>query len=269
MLGFSPDKKYPLFDEATAGVIPPDGFQSRIALRDSILKLVQHGIIDRGKFFALQRHSASLPKELSQVLSEPSDEPIHLTSQNASYYVDLLWPVGLANRMVANFESPLNGPPVSDFASTAGWSLGEEEKGSVYFNKYPIVEMTPAAEALVLRVAKSTFRPCCDNSTFFQDCNHGSALPGILELGASQGLNEDGLYREALAFNSFWFPDYYIRTALYFKVVRKTEWRDVDPKTVMGPGFSAQGAWQENVQARLETIPGLIPEPQGGANCGT
>jgi hypothetical protein len=58
----------------------------------------------------------------------------------------------------------------------------------------------------------------------------------MLQLGASQGLQEDQLYREALTFNSFWFPDCYIRTALYFKVVLKTEWRDADPKTVMGSG---------------------------------
>ncbi len=36
--------------------------------------------------------------------------------------------------------------------------------------------------------------------------NHGSALRGLLQLGASQGLSEEELYREALAFNSFWFP---------------------------------------------------------------
>jgi len=91
----------------------------------------------------------------------------------------------------------------------------------------------------------------------------------MLQLGASQGLQEDELYREALAFNSFWFPEYYILTALYFKVILKTEWRDVDPKTVMGSEFSALTSWRQNVQGRLQAIPNLIPEPKGGANCGT
>lgn len=108
-----------------------------------------------------------MPDELDQVLSEPSDQPIRLTSQNASDYVDLLWPLGLANRMAANFNSPLIGKSLSNFASTAGWTLGEQQNGGAYFSKYPIVEMTPLAEALAVRVAKSTFRPCCGNSTFF------------------------------------------------------------------------------------------------------
>jgi hypothetical protein len=89
-----------------------------------------------------------------------------------------------------------------------------------------------------------------------------------LQLGASQGLQEDELYHEALAFNSYWFSDYYIRTALYFKVDRKTEWRDVNARTIMGYEFSAQGPWQQSVLDHLDAIPNLIPEPQEGADCG-
>jgi hypothetical protein len=263
-----PDGKFPLFNEATASVIPLVGYQSRIALKDSILKLVRHRVIDRRKYMALSRGSGRVPKELSRVLDLPTDKPILLTSRNASYYVNLLWPIGLSNSMFSNFESPLNGESLSSFASTAGWTVGKNQNGSVYFSKYRIVELNYATEALAVRVARATFRPCCDNSTFFQDCNHGSALLGLLQLGASQGLQEKELYQEALAFNSFWFPDYYIRTALYFKVVLKTEWRDVDPRTVMGSDFSALSPWRRNVQARLEAIPNLIPESQGGANCG-
>lgn len=132
-----------------------------------------------------------------------------------------------------NARSPLNGPSLLTFASTAGWNLGEAVNGGEYFNKLPIVELTPEQEALATRLAKSTYRPCCDNSTFFQDCNHGSALLGLLELGAAQGLSEDELFSEALAFNSFWFPDNYLRTALYFKVVKGKDWAEVDPRLVM------------------------------------
>src|SRR5487761_342568 len=45
--------------------------------------------------------------------------------------------------------------------------------------------MSDDEQAMVLDLATHTFRPCCDNSTFFQDCNHGSALLGLLELAAS------------------------------------------------------------------------------------
>lgn len=267
--GSSPAKTYPLFDEATASVIPKDGFQSRIALKDSIVKLIEHGVIDREKFLALYATGKSLPGEFSAILDKPSDRKIVLTMSNAPYYVNLLWPVGLATQMAANAGSPLNGDSLFGFASTGGWTLGRKANGGAYFNKFPIVKLTKKQEALVVQIAKLTFRPCCNNSTFFQDCNHGSALLGVLELGASQGLSEQDLFKEALAYNSFWFPDYYIATALYFRAVRNTAWHDVNPATIMGSEFSAGGPWQQNVLVKLNSIPNLFPPPQGGANCGT
>jgi hypothetical protein len=210
-----PAGSYALYDKAASHVLPKDGFQRRIALKDSILKLVDYGVIDRGKFFALYGKTGPHLAEFAHVLSEPSDRPIRLTAANATRYVDLLWPVGLATYMAANAKSPLYGSPVK-YASTAGWTLGRKRNGDVYFDKFPIVRLTREQEGQVVRVAKTTYRPCCDNSTFFQDCNHGSALLGLLELGASQGLSTHELYREALAFNAFWFPENYVQTALFF-----------------------------------------------------
>ena len=265
----SQGKEFPLYDEAMASVIPSAGYQSRIALNDCVVKLVRHGVISRDKYRALQKSNGPLPGELSAVLKKPSNSPIRLTRKNANHYVNLLWAAGLSNQLEANKESPIAGPDLPNFASTGGWNLGKAPEGSIYFNKFPIVALNTQSEALAVRVAKATYRPCCNNSTFYQDCNHGSALFAVLQLGAVQGLTEDQLYREALAFNSFWFPDYYIRTALYFKVIRKMDWPDVDARMVMGPHFSAAGPWQQNVLAALQAFPDLIPPPAEGANCGT
>ncbi len=263
-----PTRTYPLFEEAVSRVVPEAGFQSGIAFGDSILRLLRHGVIDRGKLFALYGTSGGLPAELARALQQRSPQKLLLTAANAGYAVNLLWPIGLATAMAANVESPLNGESLYHFASTGGWTLGREPNGGAYFSRYPIVDLTEDAEALVVRIAKSTHRPCCNNSTFFQDCNHGSALLGLLQLGASQGLGQDELYREALAFNSFWFPQYYIRTALYFKIAKWTDWNDVDPRVVLGYDYSAGGPWQENVGSPIAAIQGLIPEePDGSAAC--
>ena len=263
-----PPASYPLYEETLSRVLPAKGFQSRIALKDSILRLVEHGVIDRGKFFMTYGQN-NYPAEFANILSQPSHREILLTTANANYYVNLLWPIGLATRMAANAESPLVGESVDGFASTGGWTLGVAASGGSYFNQFSVVTLTEEQEARVVRIAKSTYRPCCNNSTFFQDCNHGSALLGVLQLGASQGLSDDEIYREALAFNSFWFPAYYLRTALFFKLVRNTEWAEVDPRVLLGRDYSAGGPWQENVASRVDAIPGLIPRaPGGGAGCG-
>lgn len=262
------DEGSPLYKEVVGKVLPEKGFQSKIYLGDSVPKLVENRVIDKQKFEDIYKARGGLPPELSTVLTEPSYKPILLTTENANYYVNLLWPVGLSNYMSTNNESPINSGSLFNFASTGGWNLGEEENGGAYFNKFRIVELTPYQEALVTEIAKNTYRPCCNNSTFYQDCNHGSALLGVLQLGASQGLNEDELYKEALAFNSFWFPHNYIQTALYFKILKNTNWENVDSKEVLGYNYSAISNWASNVQTEIAKIPNLLPQGRNGAACG-
>lgn len=265
----SPKTGYKVYDEVVAKVLPAKGFQSKIVLGNAIVKLVENGVIDKDKFQAIYEARGGLPPEFKDVLTKSSDKPILLTAENANFYVNLLWPVGLSNYMSSNKESPVNGKNLFGFASTGGWNLGKEKNGGAYFNKLKIVELTPEQEALATKVAQNTYRPCCGNSTFFQDCNHGSALLGLLEIGASQGLTEDELYREALAFNSFWFPSNYIQAGLYWKAVKNVDWEDVDPKVVMGKDFSS-GSGARNIQTEVAKIPNLIPPaPSGsGAKCG-
>lgn len=258
------EKERPL-EELAASVLPAGGHHSAVVLGDSIVKLVKEGALDASKLEAVYARRGGIPAELKDVMRKPSREPIHLTRENARLYVTLLWPLGLANRMAANNDSPLNGPRGFRFASTGGWNLGRETSGAAYFNKFPIVELTTQQEALVIKIALNTFRPCCDNSTFFQDCNHGSALLGLLALGAAQGLSEDELYREALAFNAFWFPHHYVHTALYFKAVRGIEWQEVDSREVLSTIFSSGSGWKANVAGELERR-GILPR-QSGANC--
>ena len=253
--------------ESAAAVLPQQGFQSRIRLGGSVVALVEHGVIDRQKFAAVYKDRGGLPAELQEALSARSEKPILLTRQNAHYYVNLLWPLGLANTMVANEKSPIAGKSLFAYASTGGWNLGREQNGGAYFNKFRIVRLTPQQEALVVKIAQSTYRPCCNNSTFFQDCNHGSALLGLLQLGASQGLSEDELYREALAFNSFWFPRNYIHNALYMKAVKGEDWATVDAKALMGSAFSSASG-SARIQAEVAKIPNLIPKQNGeGERC--
>src|SRR3970282_1389587 len=153
------------FVDAMATAVPGGGHHSRVALGDSIVRLVQEGVIDPVKMEALYAQRGGIPAELREAMAGPTVRPIVITRENAGVYVNLLWPVGLANRLRANSESPLRGRNLYNYASTGGWNLGKEANGGAYFNRFPIVELAPVQEWLVLDVARSAFRPCCDNST--------------------------------------------------------------------------------------------------------
>ncbi|MBI2577569.1 MAG: hypothetical protein HYV77_01860 [Candidatus Wildermuthbacteria bacterium] len=256
-----------LLAEIQENVLPSQGFQSKIALKNSIVKLVEEGVIDKEKVEELYEKRGGIPYEMRSMIEKPSDIPIILTSENAGYYVNMLWALGLSNYMSTNETSPIKGKSLFNFASTGGWTLGKAKNGGEYFNKFKIVELSLEQEAVVTEIAKNTYRPCCDNSTFFQDCNHGSALLGLLSLGVTQGLSEEELYKEALAFNSFWFANTYIETALYFKAVKGVDWKDIDAKLVMSKEFSSASGWYKNIHAKVQDL-GLIPKQQGGSGCG-
>ena len=257
-----------LYTETVKKVLPESGFQSKINLGDSVIRLAENGVIDRDKFETLYEKRGGLPKEFKTVFDKSADSPMLLTQENAGFYLNFLWPLGLSNYMSTNKDSPVNSDNLFKFASTGGWNLGMEKNGGAYFNKFEIVPLTSEQEALVTEVAKNTYRPCCNNSSFFQDCNHGSAMLGLLQLGASQGLTEEELYREALAFNSFWFPQNYIQTALLFKINNNMDWEDVNPKEIMSYKYSAVSPWSNNVAKVISKIPNLLPKQEGGAGCG-
>jgi len=259
----------PLYAKATSEVLPAEGFSSKISLKNSVLELIENGVIDKGKFEELYTDQEQYTTELEDLLNQPSEKPILLTKENYDYYLNLLWALGLANYMSTNEKSPIQGSSLFRFSSTGGWILGKAKNGGEYFNKFKIVELTADQEELVTRIASNTYRPCCNNSTFFQDCNHGSALLGVLQLGASQGLSEDELYKEALAFNSFWFPDTYIQINLYLKLNKGIKWEDANPKEVLGFNMSSASGWGKNIVSEITKIPGLVPRvPISTDGCG-
>ena len=259
---------YQIYQSAVNQVLPEQGFKTDIIFGDSMKILVESGVIDLKKFENLYKTRGGISDDMLKILTNGSSEQIVINDKTAPVYLNLFWAIGLSNKTKFNEQSPINGKDLYGFASTGGWNLGKEENGGAYFNKIEVIRLTSEQEKLVLEVAQNTFRPCCDNSTFFQDCNHGSALLGALELAASQGYSREQLYQLSLQLNSFWFSDNYIKTALYFKVFENKDFNRVDPKEIMSFKYSSASGWMENVDKKLQSIQQLKSQ-NSGINCGT
>ncbi|MHB8494750.1 MAG: hypothetical protein ACYC9Z_15955 [Casimicrobiaceae bacterium] len=80
-------------------------------------------------------------------------------------------------------------------------------------------------------------------------------------------LIEQELWREALAFNAFWFEAHYVATGYYFKVVQNIDWESVDPASVMGKQYLSSSGWIRNVDSELRKR-NFLPNRQDGASCG-
>lgn len=254
--------------ELAKTVFPSTGVETPFTFGDSIQKLVEAGVISPAKFEQIYASRGGLPDWVTRLMDNPSDKPITLSLSNAPYLLNLLWPLGLANKTGFNETSPLAGKDGGNFASTGGWVLGQARRGGGYFNSVDAIKLSPEQEATVLAAAEKSYRPCCNNSTFFQDCNHGSALLGLYQLAAAQGATEAQLYRIGLTANSFWYPEKYFETAIYYDQLLDTRWKDAPAEQIISAELSSLSGWDKNIHQSLSRQ-GIIPSlGDGGGSAG-
>jgi hypothetical protein len=254
-------------EEITKSVFPQK-VNLGVSFKDVIVKMVQYGAIDKDKFTKLYEGRGGLIDEEKKLLDNPSDEPIIINQQNANLILNLLWPLGIANKTNVLSQGPMGTQyknDVGNFASTGGWTLGREDGGKL-FNRFSIIDLTVDQEAEVKEIAQNIYRPCCGNSTYFPDCNHGAAMLGFIELAVAQGMLTDEIYKKALALNTYWFPQTYAELGIYFKKKKNISWDKVDPKLVLSIDYSS-GQGGRAINKELQSN-GLLPKVEGGGGCG-
>lgn len=222
-------------------VLPATGIVLPVVWGDLGKQLLDNGTIDKNKFEALYAQRGGLDEDTKKLLTETDNGKLIITKDNANVMLNLFWALGLANKNEILTKGPMTdkkyGGDASRFASTGGWTLATGSTMN-HYSRHLMVSLTPEQQALVMRVSQNIFRPCCGNSTYFPDCNHGMAMFGLLELMASQNVSEEDMYKAALAVNSYWFPDNYLTIAQYLKS-KGIDWKKVGAKEILGANFSS------------------------------
>ena len=245
-------------------VFSAEGVELPIAWGSLGKQMIDDGVIDEAKFRAL--FEGGLTNQDEQMLTGTIEQPLILTQENSRFMLDMLWAFGLANKndILENGEmtDPTYGGDASKFASTGGWSLAKGA-GFDHYSQHTYVTLNDEQQALVDKVSRGIYRPCCGNSTHFPDCNHGMAMLGLLELMAKNSATEEQMYQVALQVNSYWFPQTYLDLATYFKE-QGQEWSEVDPKVALSQEYSSAQGYQKTRQE----IKSLPKPQQGGGGCG-
>jgi len=254
----------PAVSQIEQAVLPTDGVVLPISWGDIGKKLVGIGVIDGEKFQALYESKGQFTDEYKNLLLGSSNDKIKINESNAGYLLNLFWALGLANKNPILENGEMTNPAyggAKNFASTGGWTMSVGDPMN-HYSKYRFLNLTPEQQALVEKVSKGIFRPCCGNSTHFPDCNHGMAMLGLLELMASQGVNEQDMWKTALAVNSYWFPDTYITIATYMKS-KGVEWKDVNPQEMLSADYSSNKGY-----ARISSLVSTPNSSRSGSGCG-
>ena len=242
-------------------VLPEQGFELPLSWGHIGPQLDDVGAIDSAEFEKVVK----MTDDEKKVLAQETEIPIKITSQNGQFVVDILWAFGLAQKSKVYDEGPLGKEQkgnVGNFASTGGWTLA---KGDVvnHLNKHDLIALSQEQQDKVSEIAKNVYRPCCGNSTFFPDCNHGMAALAAIELMVAKGISDEEIYKNLLKLNSFWFPDHYLTLATYF-ARQGTSWDKIDAKLALGQDYSSGQA-----ASKLYEKVGPLPyEGQAGGSCG-
>lgn len=241
-------------------ILPRAGVVLPIRLGNLGPDLADTGVIDREKFLAL--YSGEKKKIAEDLLVGTTDATFTITRENAPMFLNFMWALGLGNENKVLTDGPMMDPQykgAGNFASTGGWTLAQGDAMG-HYSKHAFVTLTPDEQTLVEKVSQNIYRPCCDNPTYFPDCNHGMAMLGLLELLASQGATEDEMYRVALAVNSYWFPDTYLTIAEYLRM-NGSSWDTTAPRVILGKDYSSASGFQK-VMAKVQ------PKARSGGSCG-
>ena len=252
-----------MIEEVNRLVMPSNGYTTSLSWGDLGQKLVEVGAIDLEKYEKIFNSNTNGKQDLA--IFDDQGKTISINENNSRFIVNTLWALGLVNKSKVLDEGPMKigKTPTKNFASTSGWTLGSKPAMELYSSQ-ELIPMTDDQQNLVQKIATNVYRPCCGNHTAFPDCNHGMAALGYIELAVTQGLSEDQIYKDLLAFNSFWFPQTYVEMAIYFQQEENKTWDQVDAKLALSKDYSsAQGA--QKIKAAVQNVPGLKSK---GGSCG-
>lgn len=244
-------------------VISREGTVLPVQWGDLGVKMTSVGVIDRQKIASLYAGRGGLAEDERRLLESTDNGNLKITKENSGFLLNLFWALGLGTKNDILERGPMNDPRyggAGNFASTGGWTMAKGDAVD-HYNRHPFVVLTPEQQQLVEQVSKNIYRPCCDNPTHFPDCNHGMAMLGLLELMASQGVNEAEMYKVALQVNTYWFSDAYL-TIVQYLTPKGIEWERANPKAILSADYSSASGYRQIVD-QLNA-----PAEQNGGSCG-
>lgn len=243
------------YDELRKKIIPETGIALNVTWGSFAPILVEEGVLDVSKLnLALKRSGYQLTKEQEDILKYGSNKTIHVSQKNSLFITNLFWALGLSNNITILKKGRISAEPsmVSKYASTGGWTLGNES-GQVYLSSLKLINLSDKQTMLVWNITSNTYRPCCNNPASFPDCNHGMAALGLTELMISQNLTNEEINKVLLIVNSYWFPQDYLELAAFFKL-RGKEWEDIDPKILLSKNYSSSYG-SDQTRKQLQVLP--------------
>jgi len=217
-------------------VTPKAGFETNVKWGDVVTKMIKAGVLDPTKLenILAKRYGEKMTPQWRDILAGKNVK-LTINHDNAVFMMYLLWTLAKSNKNQILVDSPF----VKYFKN---YDIGVGKAG---YGDAQILQLTPKQQKAATDVAQNASRPCCNNTTAQPDCSHGYSALGLVELMASQNFTKQQMFDTFVKFNSFWFPETYVKDALYFKLVKGQDWDSVNKELIAGKAYSSlSGAYK-------------------------
>ncbi len=219
-------------NEIVESVTPKNGFNTDVKWNGVVSKMVKTGALDPAKLESIlaKRYGQQMKPEWRAILAGENTN-LSINNDNAVFMMYILWTLAKSNNNQILFNSPF----VKYFKN---YNIGMGKSG---YGNMQLLSLTTEQQKKAKEVAENASRPCCNNTTAQPDCSHGYSALGLVELMASQNFTKQEMFNTFVKFNSFWFPETYIKNALYFKITEGKNWSDVNKELIAGKEYSSLG----------------------------
>ncbi len=223
-------------DNIIESVIPKAGFETNVKWNGVVTKMVKTGVLNPKKLenILMKKYKQKMKPEWRDIL-EGKNSNLSINNDNAVFMMYLLWTFAKSNQ-----NQILSDSPFAKYFKNYNMGVGKAGYGNTR-----LLSLTPTQQKKAKYVAENASRPCCNNTTAQPDCSHGYSALGLVELMASQNFTKQEMFDTFVEFNSFWFPQTYVKNALYFKLAKGQNWDKVDKELIAGKEYSSlSGAYK-------------------------
>lgn len=214
-------------------------------------QLLERKIIDLEKLKVYsQNYGQIVTDEDLKIFGKNYDGNIVITPNNSVLIYNVLWAIGFASKSpILDYELEKYGFDTVKNLAGYYFSFANLGNGSTLpqsgYNSFDLIQLSGDQKDLVMELVGKSAVPSCGNPLHLPDCSCSFAIDALVLMMAQQEFSKQQIYQIMKDIYPYRFPGIYIQQAIFFKLAKNQDWKDVNAEELISVQFSsAQGVAQ-------------------------
>lgn len=214
-------------------------------------QLVDRKIVDLDKLKEYsRRYGQTVTDEDLKIFAKDYNGNIVITPENSVLIYNVLWAIGFTSKNpILDYELEKYGFDTVKNLAGYYFSFANLGNGSTLpqagYNYFDLIQLSQDQKDLVMEIVGKSAVPSCGNPLHLPDCSCSFAIDALVLMMAQQGFSKQQIYQAMKDVYPYRFPGIYVQQAIFFKLAKNRDWKDVNPEELVSVQFSsAQGVAQ-------------------------